>query len=106
MEEMLRSDVHPFLREGAEARSLAQQSILEAMQEPGESPYELGWQDFRLEMSSHLQNLVRDYALTVIKTPIVGVTIGLKFNEMLYGSCVDSQDHVIAVGETGYRSPF
>ena len=63
VEKMIRSDVHPFLRAGAEARSLAQQNIMDVMTEQGQSPYELGWEDFRTEMSVPLQNLVEDYVL-------------------------------------------
>ena len=63
VEEMLRSDVHPFLRAGAEARSIAQENIMEALQTAEQTPYELGWQDFKQDMSPHLQYLVEDYVL-------------------------------------------
>jgi hypothetical protein len=61
--DLLRDDIHPFIRAGAEARSLAQQNIMEALQTPTETPYQLGWEDFRVEMSPHLQSLVEDTVL-------------------------------------------
>jgi len=61
LSKMLRDDVHPFIRNRAEARTTTQEGILEAIQGPSESAYQLGWMDFSQEMSPNLQRLVEDY---------------------------------------------
>jgi hypothetical protein len=61
--EMLNEDIHPFLRAGAEARTVAQENIFEALQTQEQTPYELTWEDLRTEMSPHLQSLVEDHVL-------------------------------------------